>query len=152
MVTNSAITVGPQPATVKEVVVSRSIDAPRSAVEAVLSPARIIEFAGTYRVQSVDETADGAVVTAETDELETVIEFTGAESGYVYRQVGDQGPFTEMYSSVSLAGGEPVEVTARTCFTFGLPLARLTDWIAAGERRTELRRLVAGVEAAALEA
>jgi hypothetical protein len=136
---------------VKEVVVSRSIDAPRADVEAVLSPTRIVEYAGTYEVRAVEETGDAVVVTAGTDELAIDLEFTQTESAYVYRQIGDQGPFAEMYTSVSLAGDEPIEVTARTCFTFGLPLPRLTDWFAASERRVELRRLVAGVEAAALD-
>lgn len=131
---------------------SRSVDAPRAAIEAVLSPARIVEYAGTYEVRAVEEAADAVVVTAGTDELETVLEFTETGPPFVYRQRDDHGPFAAMYTSVSLAGERPVTVTARTCFTFGLPLARLTDWLAASERRTELQRLVAGVEAAALDA
>lgn len=136
---------------VQEVVVSRSVDASREAVEAVLTPRRIVEFAGTYTIRAVEETDDAVVVTARTDDLEIVLEFTRTEHAYVYRQRGDRGPFDEMYASVSLVGDGPVEVTARSCFTFGLPLARLTDWFAASERRTELRRFLAGIEAAAVE-
>lgn len=136
----------------QEVVASRTVDAPRAAVEAALSPAHLIEYAGTYEVRAVEETEDAVVVTAATDRLEAVLEFTQTGPPYVYRQRGDQGPFAEMYTSVSLAGDRPVTVTARTCYTFGLPLARLTDWFMARERRTELQRLVAGVARAALDA
>lgn len=131
-----------------EVVVSRSIDAPREAVDRVLSPTSIVELARTYEVRHVERTDDAVVVTGETDELETVLEFTETEGAYIYRQLEDQGPFEEMYASVSLVGDAPVEVTARTCFTFDLPLTRLTDWLAASQRRTELERLLAGLDAA----
>lgn len=137
---------------VKEVVVSRTIDAPREAVEAVLSPTALVEHAGTYEVWDVDREADEVVVTAGTADLEVCLAFTETETGYIYRQRGEHGPFEAMYASVSVAEDAPTVVTARSCFTFGMPLARLTDWIAARERRTELRRMLTGIERAIVEA
>lgn len=150
--TNRAIVADGERPGVQEVAVSRSIDVPRRTVESVLSPERIVEFAGTYEVRAVEASGDAVVVNAGAADVEIVLEFTQTEPPYVYRQSGDRGPFDEMYTSLSLAGDAPVEVRVRTCFTFGLPPTRLTDWFAAGERRTELRRLVAGIEAAAREA
>lgn len=135
----------------QEVAVSRTIDASREAVLELLSPAAIVEYAGTYEVGDVRRTDDGWVVTGHAPDLEAVLVFEGTENGFRYRQRDDRGPFEEMDATVSVAGDGPVEVTARSRFTFGLPLARLTDWLARRERRTELRRLVDGIEAAVEE-
>lgn len=132
----------------QEVEVSRAVDAPIGAVERVLSPSAIVAFAGTYEVRSVEPVDDGVLVTADTDGLRAVLEFTGPGPPYIYRQ--REGPFAEMYTSVSVVD-DPVVVIARCCFTFGLPFARVTDWFAARDRRTELRRLLAGIEAAATD-
>lgn len=133
----------------QEVEVSRPVDAPLEAVERVLSPVAIVEFAGTYTVTDVESVDDGVVVvTAEADGLQTVLEFTETGPPYIYTQ--RTGPFAELYTSVSIVD-DPVVVTARSCFTFGLPLSVITDWFATRERRTELRRLLAGIEAAATD-
>lgn len=132
----------------QEVEVSRPMDAPLAAVERVLSPVAIVEFAGTYTVTDVESVDDGVVVTAEADGLQTVLEFTETGPPYIYTQ--RTGPFAEFYTSVSIVD-DPVVVTARSCFTFGLPLSVITDWFAIRERRTELRRLLAGIEAAATD-
>lgn len=132
----------------QEVDVTRTIDAPRPKVEAVLSPAMIVEYAGTYTVQDVSQTDDGVVVTGVTDELEIALLFTETGGPFVYRQHDDVGPFAEMYASLSMTGDRPVTVIARSCYTFGMPLARLTDRLVVRERRMELRRLVDGIEAA----
>lgn len=132
----------------QEVVVTRTIEAPREDVERVVSPAALVEYAGTYDVEGVEATDDGTVVTAATADLETALVFTETPTGYVYRQRGDHGPFAAMYASVAITGSEPTEVIARSCYTFGLPLSRVTDWFARRERRIELRRLVAGIAGA----
>lgn len=129
----------------QEVEVSRQIDAPTAAVEAVLSPAAIVEFAGTYEVVEVVEHDDAVVVTATADSLETVLAFTGSPPPYIYTQ--RDGPFAEMYTSLSVTGA-PAVVTVRSCFTFGPPLARVTDWLAIRDRRTELERLLAHIDVA----
>lgn len=127
----------------EEVEVSRTVHASREAVEGALSPRTIVEYAGTYEVRSVDRTSDGWVVDGGTSDLDVTLEFTETDDGYVYRQSDGQGPFDEMYASVSISGSDPVTVTVRTCFTFAMPLTWLTDRIALRERRTELERMVA---------
>lgn len=137
-----------RPLGMQEVEVSREVDAPRDAVLEALSPRAIVEWAGTYDVWHVEETDDGSAVTCGTSELHVVLDFSAADGGYVYRQRGENGPFGEMYASVSAAEGDPTVVTARSCFTFDTPLARVIDWLAARERRMELRRLLDGLGAA----
>lgn len=132
----------------QEVDVSRTIDAPREAVMAALSPRDIVEYAATYEVRDVERTEEGWTVTADAPDLEVVLEFTETDRGFVYRQRDGQGPFAKMYASVSVAEDQPVVVTARSCFTFGTRLSRIMDWIASRERRMELNRLLAGVAAA----
>jgi len=136
---------------VKEVVVSWSVDAPREAIERVLTPAAIVEHAGTYLVDRVERLDDVVVVTASAGDLETVLEFTETDTGWIYRQRPDRGPFDRMYASVAVLGDRPVDLVLRSCFTFGLPLSRLTDWFVATDRRTELERLGEGLVAAAGE-
>lgn len=124
---------------------SRRIDADRAAVVEALSPADVVEWAGTYDVWHVEETEDGWAVECGTSDLHVVLDFTAGDGGYVYRQRGDDGPFSEMYTSVSVGEEEPVVVTARSCYTFGTFLSRLMDWLARRERRTELLRLLDGL-------
>lgn len=124
----------------KEVEVSRTINAPREAVLDRLSPRSIVEFTGTYEVEAVERTADGWRVSAVAEDLDVVLEFTETESGYVFVQ--REGPFEAMYSSITVSGADPVEATVRSCFTFDMPLARLTDWFASWDRKTELERLL----------
>lgn len=133
----------------KEVVVSWSVDAPREAIERVLTPETIVEFAGTYVVDDVERLDDLVVVTASAGDLETVLEFTETDTGYVYEQRPERGPFERMYASVAVLGDRPVDLVLRSCFTFGLPLSRLTDWFVATDRKTELERLGEGLVAAA---
>lgn len=132
----------------QEVTAVREIRAPREDVVAALTPRAIVEHAGTYRVEEVERTGDGWTVVAGTADLEVVLEFTETERGFVYQQRPDAGPFEEMYASVSVAGDGPVDVTMRSCFTFGHPFAWLVDRLAARERRTELRRALEGLAGA----
>ena len=133
----------------QEVTVSREVDAPQEAVLDALSPRDIVEYAGTYEVRDVEETDDGWAVSCGTEDLDVVLDFERVDGGYIYRQREDQGPFGEMYTGLAIDEDDPVVVIARSCYTFDGRLARLLDWLAAHERRTELRRLLAGIEDAA---
>lgn len=135
----------------QEVTVSREVDAPREEVLEALSPRDIVEYAGTYEVWDVEETVDGWAVSCGTDELDVVLDFERVDGGYIYRQRDDQGPFGEMYTGLAIDEEDPVVVIARSCYTFDGRLARLLDWLAAHERRTELRRLLAGIDDAVRE-
>lgn len=132
----------------QEVTVSRELEAPRETVLEALSPRDIVEYAGTYEVWDVEETDDGWAVSCGTEELDVVLDFERVDGGYIYRQREGRGPFGEMYTGLAIDEDDPVVVIARSCYTFDGRLARLLDWLAAHERRTELRRLLTGLELA----
>jgi hypothetical protein len=76
-------------------------------------------------------------------------EFEPREDGYQYRQVGANGPFEAMETTLTYAASDHgSEVTVRSAVSLGLPLAAVTDRVAAWKRRGELKRLLAGLAAA----
>lgn len=126
----------------KEIEVTGVLDAPRAAVERKLSPRSIVEYAGTYTVQSVERSADETVVVATGDDLEITLAFTERADGYVYTQRGSEGPFEEMRTRLTVTEDEETRVSLRSEFTFGGWTAFLTDWLGADIRRDELERLI----------
>lgn len=132
----------------KEVEVTAVLDAPRGEVERKLSPESIVEYAGTYTVESSEKSDDGTILTVAGEDIEMVLEFTGLEDGYVYSQRGDEGPFEEMHTRIVVRengnDGE-TRVTVTSEFTFGGTLSFLTDWLGTSIRRDELERLLTGL-------
>lgn len=127
----------------REVEVSAVLDAPRAEVEGRLSPASIVEYAGTYTVRSVEEGRDDReVLTAAGENIETTLEFTELEDGYVYTQTGDDGPFEEMRTRITVDGDGETRVSVRSEFTFGGPFSFVTDRLGTSIRRDELERLL----------
>lgn len=135
----------------QEVTAGREIHATREDLLAALTPRAVVEHAGTYEVREVDRSGEGWTLVAGATDLELVLEFTRTERGLVYQQRPGAGPFEEMYASVSVAGTGPVDVTMRSCFTFGRPFAWLIDRLAARERRTELQQALDGLARAVEE-
>lgn len=127
----------------REVEVTAVLDAPRAEVEERLSPASIVEYAGTYTVRSSERRSDDRVVlTATGENIETVLEFTEREDGYVYAQRGDDGPFDEMVTRITLRGDGETRVTVRSEFTFGGAFSFVKDRLGASIRRDELERML----------
>ncbi len=135
----------------KEVEVTAVLDVPRVEVERKLSPESIVEYAGTYTVESVEESDDVTVLTAVGEEIETVLEFRELDDGYVYSQRGDDGPFEEMHTRITVSenvnGNDDgkTRVTVTSEFTFGGALSFLTDWLGTSIRRDEVERLLAAL-------
>ena len=144
----------------REVVVTAVLNAPRAVIEEYLSPRSIVEYAGTYEVESVEEREGKTLVRAGTDQFGIALEFTKLSDGYQYTQREDVGPFEEMHTWVTLEDGaetsgpeeavsipglksdERTVIRVRSVYTFGGRLSRFKDWVAAGDRRAELERLV----------
>lgn len=127
----------------REVEVTADLDVPRAEVVERLSPESIVGYARTYTVRSVEERSDGrTVLTAAGEDIETTLEFTRLEDGYVYVQRGEDGPFEEMTTKITVRGDVETRVSARSEFTFGGPLSFVTDWLGTSIRRDELRRLL----------
>lgn len=130
---------------------SRFVQATQPVVERRLDPATILEYEGTFSVLDVEETEGGWRVSGSGGGvLGADFEFEATDDGYVYRQVGEAGPFEEMETRLSIESrDEGVEVTMQSSVSLGVPLP-LVDRIAAWKRRGELnralKRLAADVE------
>lgn len=123
----------------REVEVTRFVPAPPAAVARSLTPARVVECEGSFRVADVTE-ADGETrVTVAARGLEFDLRFHEREDGYEYVQEG--GPLDALETTLTYrAEDEGTRVTMRSRVSFGLPPAALTDRVAAWKRRGELRR------------
>lgn len=125
----------------RETEVSRFVAATPPVVERALDPARIVEYEGSFEVLDVEE-ADGAtLVTAGGGGLQMTLRFDSREDGLYYEQEGGAGPFEAMWTRLRwVPENEGSRVTARSGVSLGLPLAGVTDRVAAWKRRGELRR------------
>ena len=151
--------------------VTARLEAPRTAVEAALSPRSIVEYERTYEVREIrdagersgsgeDERKEWIVIAdAESDDSDLVTKFRIEErpDGYEYEQT-DRGPFEHLRTTVTLeengdggsddvdresdGGARETVVTMRSRFTFGGWLAPVIDRLARRSRRDELDRAV----------
>ncbi len=133
----------------REVEASRFVTATLPELERALSPSDVIEHEGTFTVAEVTETDDAQRVTARAGGMEVTFVVEERDDGYYYAQLGDQGPFESMATTVTFARrNEGTDVTMRSTVSLGLPLSALTDRIAAWKRRGELERALDNVAAA----
>ncbi|KTG11669.1 polyketide cyclase [Haloprofundus marisrubri] len=124
-----------------EVTVSRFVRAPPRVVRRVLTPEAVIEYEGSFEVQSVEETDDGPVVVAGSRRFQFALRFETLENGLFYEQAGDAGPFDAMETTVTVdSENEGSQVTMQSAVSLGLPLTSVTDRVAAWKRRGELKR------------
>lgn len=141
----------------RQVEVTADLRAPKEDILDALGPEALVRLEGTYEVESVREAEGGWLVTASTyvgdGPVEMTLSVDTVENGYAYELV-DGGFFEELHTTI-LVTDPPAEVrdeidapdltrvTFNSTFTFGGPLARVKDWFATSNRRTELRRAVA---------
>lgn len=130
----------------REVTVSRTVGAPPYTVERALSPAKIVEYEGSFSVEDVTETDGETVVSVAGRGLGFALRFTPREDGWEYRQEG--GPLARMETTLTYeptAGGTQVEF--RSAVHMGYPPAALFDRVAAWKRQGELKRALASLAA-----
>lgn len=132
----------------QEVEVSRFLRATVPQVERALSPARIVEYEGSFTPREAVELDDGVRVIAGASGLEMGLRFEEREDGYRYEQEGGAGPFEAMETTISYAPeNEGVRVRMRSTVTLDLFPRRLTDRVAAWKREAELERALDALEA-----
>ncbi|UPW01727.1 SRPBCC family protein [Halorussus gelatinilyticus] len=125
----------------REVEVSAFVPASPAAVQRALTPEAVVEYEGSFEVVGAEESDDGTTVTAEATGLTMRLDFEERPDGLRYSQRGDEGPFDGMETTFSVeAENEGSRVTARSRVSLGLPLASVSDRVAAWKRRGELRR------------
>ncbi|MFC6939283.1 SRPBCC family protein [Salinirubellus sp. GCM10025818] len=130
----------------REVEVSRFVQAPPAAVEPLLSPIGLMDAEGSFEVRNVSDTDGGTEVTVGGYGLELVFRFTEREDGIAYEQVS--GPLDVLETTVTCAPeNEGTRLTARSRVAVGGP--ELIDRLAAWKRRGELRRALRAVADAA---
>ncbi|WP_276271178.1 SRPBCC family protein [Haloarcula litorea] len=127
----------------REVERTRFVAATPAELDRALAPATVIDHEGTFEVVSTEATDDGHRVVARAGGVEVVFAFTAREHGVRYRQVGEQGPFESMETTLTYEPRDHgSEVTARSTVSLGLPLPGVTDRVAAWKRSGELDRLL----------
>lgn len=131
----------------REVEVSRFLRATVPQVERALSPARIVEYEGSFAPRETVELEDGIRVIAAAGGLEIGLFFEEREDGYRYEQEGDAGPFEAMETTIAYGPeNEGVRVRMRSTVTLDLFPRRLTDRVAAWKREAELERALDALE------
>jgi hypothetical protein len=132
----------------REVTVDRFVAATPVEVERALSPAALVEYEGSFAVREVDHEGEGTVVTASARGVALTLRFTGREDGLRYEQVGDAGPFEDMWTDVSWEPeDEGTRVTAASGVSLGLPFEPVADRVGAWKRRGELKRALRALAA-----
>lgn len=136
-----------------EVSASRQFGASKPVVANHLDPETLLALEGTFTVDEVAETDDGWRVAASATGMRAEFSVRSFEDGdvegYEYEQVGESGPFTSMWTRLAVAPEEHgTTVTVESTVDLGLPLAVVTDRIAAWKRRGEIDRLLDRLEAA----
>jgi len=109
-------------------------------LDALLDPARIVEYEGSFSVDSVTETDAGTHLTVSGPGLAFELRFEPIEEGFYYAQAGEAGPFESMETWLTVAPeDEGSRVSMRSVVSLGVPLP-FTDRIAAWKRAGELER------------
>lgn len=130
----------------REVEVTRFVQAQPGAVAPLLSPVGLMDAEGSFEVRGVDDTEAGTEVTVGAYGLEMVFRFTELDDGIAYEQVS--GPLQTLETTVTHAHeNEGTRLTARSTVAVGGP--NFVDGLAAWKRRGELRRALRAVEEAA---
>ncbi|ELZ30274.1 hypothetical protein C475_01027 [Halosimplex carlsbadense 2-9-1] len=131
----------------REVSVERFVDATPAEVRRALAPGVVVEYEGSFEVLEVEERDDATFVTAGARGVGVALRFESGEDGLRYEQVGDAGPFDELWTEIDwTADHEGTRVVATSGVSLGLPLAAVTDRVAAWKRRGELDRALARLD------
>jgi hypothetical protein len=132
----------------RETEASRVDPATPDELERALDPASVVEYEGSFQVLDVESDGAATLVTAGGSGLRMTLRFESREDGLRYVQEGDAGPFDEMWTELSWEPeDEGSQLSARSGVSLGLPLAAVTDRVAAWKRRGELRRALGRVAA-----
>lgn len=130
----------------RETVVSRFVRATPAELEHVVEPARVVEFEGSFQVLDVEERDGATRVTAGGGGVVMALRFEPRADGLYYEQADEEGPFDAMWTLIEwVREDEGSRVTATSGVSLGLPLAGVTDRVAAWKRRGELRRALAAL-------
>lgn len=129
----------------REVERSRFVPTRPRELQASLDPARIVDYEGSFSVESVTEADAGTLLTVSGPGLAFELRFEPIENGFYYTQAGEAGPFESMETWLAVAPeDEGSRVSMRSAVSLGVPLPfadRIAAWKRAGELERALDRL-----------
>lgn len=126
----------------REVSVSRFVDAKPFEVERLLTPRTVVECEGSFDVREVTDSPEGTIVAAGKSGVELLLRFEDRDEGVAYEQL--EGPLESLRTTITYAPeNHGTRLTARSEVAAAGPgvLDRLTAW----KRRGELKRALAGI-------
>lgn len=127
----------------REVEVSRFVDATPDVVGERLTPATVVECEGSFEVREVSTEPEGTLVAAGRAGVELLFRFERREDGLAYDQI--EGPLDTLHTTITYAPeNHGTRLTARSSVAVRGP--DVLDRLAAWKRRGELRRALAGIE------
>ncbi|WP_121741347.1 SRPBCC family protein [Natronorubrum halophilum] len=132
----------------REVTVSRVVDASPVVVSRWLDPPTIVEAEGSFTVETIDERADATIVVVSGPGMQLPLRFEDRDEAMYYTQEGEQGPFSHMETWLEVDdadGGNGTRVTIRSSISLAAPLP-FGDRIAAWKRTGELKRVLEALE------
>lgn len=126
----------------REVTVSRVVDATPDELSAWADPPTIVEAEGSFTVDGVDERGDAVIVVASGPGMRLTLRFEDRDGAIYYTQEGDQGPFSHTETWIDLeSAADGTRVTIRSSVSLAAPLP-FGDRIAAWKRKSEVNRLL----------
>lgn len=131
----------------REVTVSRFVDANPHEVAAVLTPETVVTCEGSFEVREVRDEGDGeTLVAAGKSGVGLLLRFEAYEDGVAYEQV--EGPLEALTTTIRYrAKDHGTQLTATSSVAASGP--SVLDRLAAWKRKGELKRALAGLAEAA---
>ncbi|WP_440770469.1 SRPBCC family protein [Natronorubrum sp. DTA28] len=130
----------------REVTVSRVVNASPVVVARWLDPPTIVEAEGSFTVETIDEHGDATVVVASGPGMQLPLRFEERDESIYYTQEGEEGPFSHMETWIDLEDvPDGTRVTIRSTVSLAAPLPfgdRLAAWKRTGELKRALDALV----------
>lgn len=124
----------------REIERSRFVPMTPRELDRTLEPARIVEYEGSFSVESTAKTDDGTLVTVSGPGIAFTLRFEPLDRGFYYTQAGEAGPFEAMETWLTVEPeNEGSRVSMRSTVSIGAPLP-FSDRIAAWKRGGELDR------------
>lgn len=128
----------------REVSVSRFVDAKPFEVERLLTPRTVVECEGSFDVREVTDSPEGTIVAAGKSGVELLLRFEDRDEGVAYEQL--EGPLESLRTTITYAPeNHGTRLTARSEVAAAGP--GVLDRLAAWKRRGELKRALAGIAA-----
>ncbi len=124
----------------REIERSRFVSMTPRELDSVLDPTRVVEYEGSFSVESTEETDEDMLVTVAGPGIAFTLRFEPFDGGFYYTQAGEAGPFESMETWLAFESeneGSRVSMRSRVSLGMRLPFA---DRIAAWKRRGELDR------------